>query len=86
MRRSNLQETDDLSIISSAVQGDRSAYGALYERHVGRVFRHALYLTGDPELAQDITAQTSSRPWRLFTAMRTAVSPSWPGFSASPTT
>ena len=58
MRRSSLQEADDATVISSAVQGDRSAYGALYERHVGRVFRHVLYLTGDPALAQDITAQT----------------------------
>ena len=58
MRRSNLQETDDSELIARAGQGDREAFGALYERYVFRVFRHVYYLTSDPHTAEDLTAQT----------------------------
>lgn len=58
MRRSNLQETDDSELIACAAQGDREAFGALYERYVFRVFRHVYYLTSDPHTAEDLTAQT----------------------------
>ena len=58
MPRSNLQATDEASVITRAAQGDREAYGQLYERYVGKVFRHVYYLTGDPLLAEDLTAQT----------------------------
>src|SRR3970282_266317 len=56
MRRSNLQETDDSELIARAAQGDREAFGALYERYVFRVFRHVYYLTSDPHTAEDLTA------------------------------
>ncbi|MDP2674468.1 MAG: sigma-70 family RNA polymerase sigma factor [Dehalococcoidia bacterium] len=58
MRRSNLQEADDSELIACAAQGDREAFGALYERYVFRVFRHVYYLTSDPHTAEDLTAQT----------------------------
>jgi len=58
MRRSSLQETDDSELIARAAQGDREAFGALYERYVFRVFRHVYYLTNDTPLAEDLTAQT----------------------------
>src|SRR4030067_1396669 len=58
MRRSNLQETDDGELIARAAQGEREAFGALYERYVFRVFRHVYYLTSDPHTAEDLTAQT----------------------------
>src|SRR3972149_5061505 len=58
MRRSDLQGTDDSELIACAAQGDREAFGALYERYVFRVFRHVYYLTSDPHTAEDLTAQT----------------------------
>lgn len=58
MRRSYAQETDEGGLIARAVQGDRDAFGHLYERYVHRVFRHAYFLTNDPQLAEDLTAQT----------------------------
>lgn len=58
MRRSDLQGTDDSELIARAAQGDREAFGALYERYVFRVFRHVYYLTNDPHTAEDLTAQT----------------------------
>ncbi len=57
MRRSVLAETDDEQLIDRAKSGDREAFGCLYERYALRVFRHAYFLTGEPALAEDLTAQ-----------------------------
>ncbi len=57
MRRSAVVETDDDQLIALAARGDRQAFGELYERYALRVFRHAQFLTGDPVLAEDLTAQ-----------------------------
>jgi RNA polymerase sigma-70 factor (ECF subfamily) len=45
-------------LIAKAARGDREAFGQLYEAHALRVFRHAYFLTQDPFLAEDLTAQT----------------------------
>lgn len=58
MIRSNAATADDGVLISRAAEGDREAFGALYERYALRIFRHAYYLTGDSVLAEDVTAQT----------------------------
>jgi len=57
MRRSAVIEADDDQLIALAAGGDRQAFGDLYERYALRVFRHAQFLTGDPVLAEDVTAQ-----------------------------
>ena len=57
MRRSDVQETE-LETIVNASEGDREAFGRLYERYVYRVFRHIYSLTNDSKLAEDLTAQT----------------------------
>jgi len=58
MRRSVPVAADDERLIEQAIRGDREAFGRLYERHAVRVFRHAYFLTADPSLAEDLTAQT----------------------------
>jgi RNA polymerase sigma-70 factor (ECF subfamily) len=60
MPRSALAETDESEseLISLAATGNRDAFGRLYEKHRLRVLRHALFLTGDPLLAEDLTEQT----------------------------
>ena len=58
MRRSSTQRTDDCGLIARAARGDREAYGRLYESYMLRVFRHIYFLTSDPQLAEDLTAQT----------------------------
>ncbi len=57
MSRSTLARTDD-QLIAEAAAGNRDAFGELYERYAVRVFRHSYFLTGDPGLAEDLTAQT----------------------------
>ncbi|HEY1480238.1 MAG TPA: sigma-70 family RNA polymerase sigma factor [Gaiellales bacterium] len=49
------------------------AVEALAERHLGDVFRYALYLTGDRATADDLTAQTfetALRTWGRYDARR----------------
>ncbi|MCI0884241.1 MAG: RNA polymerase subunit sigma-24, partial [Chloroflexi bacterium] len=58
MPRSTSVETDFNALIERAARGDREAFGEIYEQHALRVFRHAYFLTGDPVLAEDLTAQT----------------------------
>jgi len=58
MRRSDLQATDEVDLIARAAQGDREAFGRLYEEYVFKVYRHIYYLVNDPQLAEDLTAQT----------------------------
>lgn len=48
----------DTDLIAYAAEGDRGAFGILYERYVFKVFRHIYYLTGDLHTAEDLTAQT----------------------------
>ncbi len=38
-------------------------FGELYRRHAADVYRFALYLTGNPTDADDITAETFARAW-----------------------
>src|SRR5712692_338519 len=58
MYRSSPVKTDDNQLIDRATRGDREAFGQLYEQHAVRVFRHAYFLSGDPNVAEDLTAQT----------------------------
>ena len=57
MSRSSLLATDEGELIARAGQGDREAFGQLYEQYVFKVFRHIYYLVNDSQLAEDLTAQ-----------------------------
>lgn len=50
--------------------GDERALGALYERHVDRVFRHAARLASDRRDAEDATAVAFFELWRRRAAVR----------------
>lgn len=58
MARSTSVKAQGEALIAKAASGDREAFGRLYEEHSVRVFRHAYFLTGDVNLAEDLTAQT----------------------------
>lgn len=55
---------DDDTILSRAVQGDPEAFGALYERYVGRIYNYVYYRTGNQHDAEDITARVFLRAMR----------------------
>lgn len=48
---------DERELIERAVAGDTAAERALYEQHVGRVYRMAYRMTGDEALAEDFTQE-----------------------------
>jgi len=58
-----LQELDERTLVQRAIQRDREAFGALYDRHVVRVYRHLYYLVGNAAEAEDLAAQTFLQAW-----------------------
>jgi RNA polymerase sigma-70 factor, ECF subfamily len=48
------QEISDQEIISSVLAGDREAFRTLISRYSDPLYRHALCMTGSPDVAEDI--------------------------------
>ena len=57
---------DELPLVRRAVRRDPEAFGALYDRHVVRVYRHIYYIVGRPAEAEDITAQAFLQAWQAI--------------------
>ncbi len=57
------QEVDERTLVRRAIARDRDACGALYDRHVVRVYRHIYYMVGNPTEAEDLTAQAFLQAW-----------------------
>ncbi len=51
-------QADDEQQLIAAAQRDRRLFAELYERHFDRVYAFALVRTGNPDEAEDVTAQT----------------------------
>ncbi len=51
-------------LVVAAQNGDRDAYGALYERYMDTVFRFVYFRTGNRQIAEDIVADTFERAWK----------------------
>ena len=49
---------------------DADAFASLYEAHVDRIYAHVRARMGDPDLAEDITAQTFLRAWQSIERYR----------------
>ncbi|MBK7452442.1 MAG: sigma-70 family RNA polymerase sigma factor [Anaerolineales bacterium] len=54
-------EFNEEEILSLASQGDRDAFGQLYERYVERIFNYVYYRTGNTHDAEDLTARVFQR-------------------------
>ena len=52
---------DETRLIERVRQGEAAAERELYDTHVDRIYRLAYRLTGDPDLAQDMTQETFIR-------------------------
>lgn len=59
-------ELDERTLVERAVKRDREAYGALYNKHVSRVYRHVYYMVGSPAEAEDLTAQAFLQGWKAI--------------------
>jgi RNA polymerase sigma-70 factor (ECF subfamily) len=54
----------DENALLLAAQGDQEAFGALYERYVGRIYNYIYYRTGNQHDAEDLTARVFFRALR----------------------
>jgi RNA polymerase sigma-70 factor (ECF subfamily) len=54
-------EFKEEDVLKSASDGDREAFGQLYERYVDRIFNYVYYRTGNLHDAEDLTARVFQR-------------------------
>ena len=66
----NHGESEELALWASARAGDEAAFGALFDRHRDRVFRHAFRLLGDRTDAEDVLGTVFLELWRKRDAVR----------------
>ncbi len=56
--------TDEVALIERARQLDDEAWERIYEQHYPRLYGYLYYRVGDPDLAEDLVAQTFERAVR----------------------
>lgn len=56
--KKNMEKEDIKKLVLQAAQGNKAAFGALYEETGRTVYFSCLKLLGDPQLAEDITQET----------------------------
>jgi RNA polymerase sigma-70 factor (ECF subfamily) len=54
-------EYNEADVLLLASQGDRDAFGQLYERYLDRIFNYVYYRTGNTHDAEDLTARVFQR-------------------------
>lgn len=66
---------DEEYLINAAAQGDSAAFGALYDWHFERVYRHCFYCCGNHDDAEDLAQQTFLRAWEAISRYRQEEAP-----------
>lgn len=59
-------EVDERTLVQRAISRDEDAFGALYDRHVVRVYRHIYYMVGNSAEAEDLAAQAFLQAWEAI--------------------
>ena len=54
-------EFNEDDVLTRAADGDRDAFGLLYERYIYRIFNYVYYRTGNLHDAEDLTARVFQR-------------------------
>ena len=65
-----LLQLSDQDILICAAQGDREAFGVLYDRYVSRIYNYIYYRTGNSHDAEDLTARVFQRALGHITKYR----------------
>ena len=60
----NLNDEDALA---RAAEGDKEAFGVLYDRYLGRIYNYIYYRTGNQHDAEDLTARVFTRAMKHIT-------------------
>jgi RNA polymerase sigma-70 factor, ECF subfamily len=53
-------------LLSQAAQGNKNAFGLLYERYQDEIYRYVSYRVGDPIEAEDITSNVFLKTWEYL--------------------
>ena len=61
---SGLEDLPERELTLRASQGDREAFGLLYQRYVQRIYNYIYYRVGNPLEAEDLTARVFYRAMR----------------------
>lgn len=64
LRVTGMPEFSEENALPQAIQGDREAFGWLYERYVNQIFTYVYYRTGNAHDAEDITERVFLRAMR----------------------
>jgi RNA polymerase sigma-70 factor, ECF subfamily len=51
------ESAQDVDLLRHTAQGDAEAFGVLFQRRRGDVYRYALHMTGSPSIAEDVTQE-----------------------------
>src|ERR1044071_6299092 len=65
----------ELKLIRFSQQGDRDAFGCLYETYLDRIHRYIYFRVMDPEVAEDITSLVFLRAWEKLETFQSGRSP-----------
>ena len=60
-------EINDEEALTQASQGDREAFGILYDRYIVRIYNYIYYRTGNQHDAEDLTSKVFSRAMKHIT-------------------
>jgi RNA polymerase sigma-70 factor, ECF subfamily len=55
------EDYNEEQVLALASQGDKDAFGILYERYVERIYNYVYYRTGNPHDAEDLTERVFQR-------------------------
>jgi RNA polymerase sigma-70 factor (ECF subfamily) len=73
---SNLRlPTSEHELVAQAIQRDRTAFTALYERCVDQVYRHVYYRVSSHSDAEDITQEVFVRAWKAIHKYKSSGTP-----------
>ena len=62
-----MREFSDDDVLKKAIDGDRDAFGVLYERYIERIYSYIYYRTGNVHEAEDLTERVFLRAMRHIT-------------------
>ena len=63
-------EWDDASLVGRSTSGDDAAFAVLVQRYQGPLYRHALRLTPDRRLAEDVVQEAFITAWRRLPTLQ----------------
>ncbi len=64
MDSTELEQLTDSQIVELARNGDKEAFGVLYQRYVQRIYSYVYYRVGNAQEAEDLTGRVFLKAWQ----------------------